>query len=617
MPVALEHVSIFQDCDETTLKNLAGYLKPLDFKAGAFIVHHGDLAKDMFFISQGSVEIINNNNEVVAIMKDGEFFGEMGLVFSIPRTASVRAATDVICHSLSKEDFNNARLQTPSIETRVQEIAKFRFARFREELARLAHNQSGEFTPEQARVFREVFSFWDRDNDDKLTKEETGEMMEIISGKKFPPEEIDKIIRMIDHDKDGVVSYDDFRQKIWNLRWFIEPQQGTTVTSLAPAQSMEETPFWGLHWSETGCGNGAQFFLSKALQWLENGDRIKQQGIYRLSGESNVLEVYRHTLLAVPKSIIQILATSDLEVHNITGLIKLYFREMPEPLIPFDLYSECIAVMRIEAKKDQKAAIIDVVNHLPDSNRRVLKILTRHLNKVCSFSSKNSMPVKNVAIVFGPTLLRPQVETQDTLIGHSELVSGFIGKLISKHGTLLSDDNLKGFKPRITITPHLPPKQTLPTVSVGKKAKNEDKSSSGTSKSDDKDAAMRASTKKQAKKNANRKSVMVHRDKRTSTPPLTPTAISSTPNASISLTCDINEKIEIINLLDHIQQESRARDYASALLAYKDALLSLKFSCKCTKCGKISVDAEANYCSACGGAVKTQLEEQVGSDNDS
>lgn len=55
MAVALEHVSIFQDCDETTLKNLTSYLKPIEFSVGSFIVRHGDLAKDMFFISKGSV----------------------------------------------------------------------------------------------------------------------------------------------------------------------------------------------------------------------------------------------------------------------------------------------------------------------------------------------------------------------------------------------------------------------------------------------------------------------------------------------------------------------------------------------------------------------------------
>eukprot|EP01126_Amoeba_proteus_P065412 TRINITY_DN929_c0_g2_i22.p1 TRINITY_DN929_c0_g2~~TRINITY_DN929_c0_g2_i22.p1 ORF type:complete len:204 (+),score=35.01 TRINITY_DN929_c0_g2_i22:642-1253(+) len=198
----------------------------------------------------------------------------MGLVFSIPRTATIQASTHVIALSLSKEDFNQARANIPSIESRVQEIAKFRFARFQDELARLAHTSSpDEFTDEQTKVFREVFSFWDRDNDGRLTKEETGEMMEIISGKKWTPPEIDQVIRMLDHDRDGVISYDDFRAKIWNLRWFIEPaktvQPIKSVTSLT-GLSPECVPFWGRHWSTTGCGEGAQYFLSKTFQWIEN-----------------------------------------------------------------------------------------------------------------------------------------------------------------------------------------------------------------------------------------------------------------------------------------------------------------------------------------------------------
>lgn len=55
MSVALEHVSIFQDCDESTLKSLTSYLKPTEFRSGSFIVRHGELAKDMFFISKGAV----------------------------------------------------------------------------------------------------------------------------------------------------------------------------------------------------------------------------------------------------------------------------------------------------------------------------------------------------------------------------------------------------------------------------------------------------------------------------------------------------------------------------------------------------------------------------------
>jgi CRP-like cAMP-binding protein len=50
------------------------------------------------------VNIVNANGTVVATLAEGEFFGEMGLVFSIPRTASVQATFgNVIVYSLNKE----------------------------------------------------------------------------------------------------------------------------------------------------------------------------------------------------------------------------------------------------------------------------------------------------------------------------------------------------------------------------------------------------------------------------------------------------------------------------------------------------------------------------------
>lgn len=104
--------------------------------------------------------------------------------------------------------------------------------------------------------------------------------------------------------------------------------------------------------------------------------------------------------MSVPKSITQILATADLEVHNITGIIKLYFREMPEPLIPFDLYNECIAAYKKESKKEQRQAIIDIINHIPESNRRVLKILSRHLNKVITSCFSAILITSGVQLLF-------------------------------------------------------------------------------------------------------------------------------------------------------------------------------------------------------------------------
>eukprot|EP01126_Amoeba_proteus_P013961 TRINITY_DN1601_c0_g1_i2.p1 TRINITY_DN1601_c0_g1~~TRINITY_DN1601_c0_g1_i2.p1 ORF type:complete len:617 (+),score=115.58 TRINITY_DN1601_c0_g1_i2:63-1913(+) len=586
MSVSLEYVSIFQDCDETTLKSLEALLKPVEFATDEYICRYGDPAKEMFFISSGQVEVIDSAGETRATIGEGEFFGEMGLVFAIPRTATIKAATVVLAQSLSKEDFNQARATTPSIEARVQEIAKFRFARFREELATLAHTATKGFTQDQAKVFHEVFSFWDRDNDGKLTKEETGEMMEVISGKKYSSAEIDQIIRMLDHDRDGAISYDDFRAKIWNLRWFVEPSKpGKPHSGSISSVNPESTPYWGRHWHETGCGEGAQYFLSKAFQWIETGDRIKTQGIYRMSGESRVVEGHRHTIIGVPQSITSILSAPDVDVHNVTSLVKLYFREMPEPLFPYDLYQECINAYR--ADKEQKQKVIHVINHLPEANRRILKMLSRHLNKVCSFSSKNFMTSKNMAIVFGPTLLRPLVETQDTLIGHSDSVSGFIQLIIDKPGKILADENMINFVPVITVNPHLQPSPRSEALTESRKNKD-------------------LKTTKKKKNAAARKSVAMtpangrEKDRRSVSSLPTPVTVYISVESK-------DEKSELSKLLEHMQTESKTRDPAKAILAYREYLYTIKLANKCPKCGKVALEPDSSYCSACGSAMRSGI----------
>lgn len=69
---------------------------------GAYIVKIGDIAQEMFFIIEGQVEYVDQKYRVFSHGNAGEFFGELGLLYSIPRTASVRAATDVQVLILNK-----------------------------------------------------------------------------------------------------------------------------------------------------------------------------------------------------------------------------------------------------------------------------------------------------------------------------------------------------------------------------------------------------------------------------------------------------------------------------------------------------------------------------------
>jgi hypothetical protein len=61
----------------------------------------------------------------------------------------------------------------------------------------------------------------------------------------------------------------------------------------------------------------------------------------------------------------------------------MYGKYTENVLKSYSICTRCIIAYKKEGKKEQKAAIINVVNHIPEANRRVLKILSRHLNKVC------------------------------------------------------------------------------------------------------------------------------------------------------------------------------------------------------------------------------------------
>jgi CRP-like cAMP-binding protein len=82
--------------------------------------------------------------------KEGAVFGELALVYSIPRTATVKATTDVEVYVLEKPDFEEVRAASPQLEIAVQKTAREHFARFQFCLFELAHTPETEpFRPDQ------------------------------------------------------------------------------------------------------------------------------------------------------------------------------------------------------------------------------------------------------------------------------------------------------------------------------------------------------------------------------------------------------------------------------------------------------------------------------------
>ncbi len=94
----------------------------VEVKAGDFIFREGDLGTEMYIINEGKVEILNqvgDEEQVLALLEKGDFFGEMSVLEDLPRAASARAATDVRLLQINGSTFDQLLQGNPEIAVRM------------------------------------------------------------------------------------------------------------------------------------------------------------------------------------------------------------------------------------------------------------------------------------------------------------------------------------------------------------------------------------------------------------------------------------------------------------------------------------------------------------------
>ncbi|XP_038239145.2 rho GTPase-activating protein 33 [Dermochelys coriacea] len=128
-------------------------------------------------------------------------------------------------------------------------------------------------------------------------------------------------------------------------------------------------------------------------------------GIYRLSGVASNIQKLRHEFDSerVPELG---RATYLQDIHCVSSLCKLYFRELPNPLLTYQLYRKFSEAMAVPSEEERLVRVHDVIQQLPPPHYRTLEFLLRHLARVATHSPDTSMHVKNLAIVWAPNLLR-------------------------------------------------------------------------------------------------------------------------------------------------------------------------------------------------------------------
>ncbi|XP_052286601.1 uncharacterized protein LOC127882166 isoform X2 [Dreissena polymorpha] len=126
-------------------------------------------------------------------------------------------------------------------------------------------------------------------------------------------------------------------------------------------------------------------------------------GIYRLSGITSNIQKLR---LAFDEDRVPDLTSEEYlqDVHSISSLLKMYFRELPNPLLTYQLYDKFANAVKDDDNKLLR--IHDVVQQLPPPHYRTTEYLMRHLARVAAHGHETGMHSKNLAIVWAPNLLR-------------------------------------------------------------------------------------------------------------------------------------------------------------------------------------------------------------------
>ncbi|XP_077339720.1 rho GTPase-activating protein 9 isoform X1 [Lithobates pipiens] len=179
-------------------------------------------------------------------------------------------------------------------------------------------------------------------------------------------------------------------------------------------------------------------------------------GIYRVSGNLSIIQKLRFIVdreravttdgrYLFPEQLSQEekLDLNDSEwddIHVITGALKMFFRELPEPLIPFSMFDEFVSAVQIPDLSERIQTMKNLVGNLPEPNYDTLKYILCHLNSVRDQCEKNRMTTQNIGIVFGPTLMRPEKEQFANIAANMVYQNQAVEHFLTYHEELFETD---------------------------------------------------------------------------------------------------------------------------------------------------------------------------------
>lgn len=122
----LASVPLFSHLSKAQLRKVRALSSTLSVAAGTSLITEGDIGREFVVVIDGEVDVVRGD-ETITRRGPGEFFGEIALLLEQPRTATVRAVTDVTIEVIGRSDFTNLletdpELYQPLVEVMAQRL---------------------------------------------------------------------------------------------------------------------------------------------------------------------------------------------------------------------------------------------------------------------------------------------------------------------------------------------------------------------------------------------------------------------------------------------------------------------------------------------------------------
>lgn len=141
----------------------------------------------------------------------------------------------------------------------------------------------------------------------------------------------------------------------------------------------------------------------RCIEYLDAKNAVMEEGLYRLSGSAAVIKSLKQKFNK-DGDVNLLAAKEEYDVHAIAGLLKMWLRELPTSVLTRERRMDFLHVIDLLDRKDRVNELGRLVSQLPLANYTLLRALTAHLIRVVQHSDINKMTVRNVSIVFSPTL---------------------------------------------------------------------------------------------------------------------------------------------------------------------------------------------------------------------